>query len=169
MSLPKKLKNLNVYVDGVSYLGVIAEATLPKLGRTMEDWRGGGMDGKIKVDMGGEPIEFEWTSGGLMLEAVRQFGATQHDAAMLRFTGAYQNDQTGGVDAVEIVVRGRHEELDFGNAKPGEGTEHKVKTTCSYYKLTVNGTVEVEIDVLGMVFITGGIDRLAAIRQAILG
>ncbi|MGQ8247643.1 phage major tail tube protein, partial [Acinetobacter baumannii] len=37
-----------------------------------------------------------------------------------------------------------------------------------YYKLTVNGVVEVEIDILGMKEVIGGVDRLEKQRN-ILG
>ncbi|MFX5344501.1 phage major tail tube protein, partial [Acinetobacter baumannii] len=47
-------------------------------------------------------------------------------------------------------------------------TEHKVVTNCVYYKLTVNGVVEVEIDILGMKEMIGGVDRLEKQRN-ILG
>lgn len=68
---------------------------------------------------------------------------------------------------VEVVVRGRHQEIDMGNAKPGSDTEHKFKMSCSYYKLIVNGREVVEIDIVNMVFKVNGVDRLAAQRAAI--
>ncbi|HEY5804867.1 MAG TPA: phage major tail tube protein [Lysobacter sp.] len=167
MALPRKLKNLNLFGDGESFLGQVAEVTLPTLTRSMEDYRGGGMSGPVKIDNGQEAIEFEAKYGGLMRSVLRQYGASRHDAAQLRFAGAYQRDDTGAVDAVEIVVRGRHSEIDFGTAKPGDDTEFTVKTACSYYKLTINGVTEVEIDLVNMVEIVGGVDRLAEQRRAI--
>lgn len=167
MALPRKLKNLNLFNDGVSYLGQIVEATLPTLTRQMEDYRAGGMNGPVKIDHGQEAIEFEWTCGGLMRSVLTQYGVTRHDGVQLRFAGAYQRDDTGDVDAVEIVVRGRHSEIDFGSAKAGEDTEFKVKTACSYYKLSINGATVIEIDLLNMVEVIDGTDRLAAQRRAI--
>ena len=55
----------------------------------------------------------------------------------------------------------------MGDAEPGADTEHSISTTCSYYKLIVNGTTEIEIDLLNMVEIVGGVDRLAEQRTAI--
>lgn len=167
MGLPAKLKNMNLFNDGVSYIGLVPEVTLPKLTRSMEEYRAGGMDSPIKVDMGGEAMELEWKAGGIIVHAIRQYGATTHDAVMLRFAGAYQSDDSGAVMPVEVVVRGRHEEIDMGSAKPGDDTEHTVKTTLSYYKLVINGRTEIEIDVLNMIFIVNGVDRLAAQRAAV--
>ena len=167
MGMPRKLKNLNLFNDGTSYVGQVSEVTLPTLTRTMEAYRGGGMSGPIKVDMGQEEINLEWTCGGLMREPLTQYGITRHDGVQLRFAGAYQRDDTGEVDAVEVVVRGRHEEIDFGSASAGEDTEFSCTTACSYYKLTINGETMIEIDLVNMVEMIGGVDRLAEQRRAI--
>ncbi|SEI83163.1 hypothetical protein SAMN04244579_02158 [Azotobacter beijerinckii] len=169
MGLPRKLKNLNLFNDGNSYLGESKTATLPPLARKMESYRGGGMNGPVKVDHGfsDDGLQFEWTLGGLDLTVLRQFGITTADGVLLRFAGAYQRDDTGEVTAVEIVVRGRHEEINLGDAEPGEDTEVSIVTTCSYYKLIVNGVTEIEIDLLNMIETVGGVDRLAEQRRAI--
>lgn len=167
MALPRKLKNLNLFNDGNNYLGQIESVTLPKLSRKMEDWRGGGMDGAVQADMGQENIELAFSAGGLLDTALRQYGVTSASACLLRFAGAYQRDDTGDVDAVEVVVRGRHKEIDFGDAKPGDNTKHKYTTACTYYKLSVNGRVLIEIDLLNLVFVVDGTDRLADQRRAL--
>lgn len=169
MGLPNKLKNLNLFNEGNSYLGQVKSITLPKLARKTEDYRGGGMNGTVKVDMGmsDDGLVLESTFGGLELIALRQFGIAKIDGVYLRYAGAYQRDDTGAVSAVEIVLRGRHEEIDMGDAEPGEDTEHKVVTNCTYYKLTVDGKVEAEIDLLGFIETIDGEDRLAEQRKAI--
>ncbi|MDU7561410.1 MAG: phage major tail tube protein [Acinetobacter baumannii] len=169
MSLPRKLKNMDLFNEGTSYLGEIKSVTLPKLARKTEDYRGGGMNAPVKTDHGfsDDGLVLESTFGGLELLTLRQFGMEKVDGVYMRFAGAYQRDDSDAVDAVEVVVRGRHEEIDFGDQEPGEDTEHKVVTNCVYYKLTINGNVEIEIDVLGFKEIVNGVDRLAAQRKAI--
>ena len=167
MGLPSKLKNMNLFLDGVSHLGVVSEVTVPKLAIKMEEWRGGGMLGPIMIDQGLEKIETEFTLGGLMTSALRQFGATRHDAVLLRFAGAYQEEGAGQVKSVEMICRGRYSELDFGNAKPGDDTEHKSKLAVSYLKIDIDGRTWIEIDLLGAIFIVDGVDRYAEIRDAI--
>lgn len=169
MAMPRKLKNMNLFNDANSYQGVAKVVTLPKLGRKMEGFRGAGMNGPAKADlgMGDDGIQIEWTLGGLDLIAIRQYGVTKADGVGLRWAGAYQRDDTAQVTAVEVVVRGRHEEIDMGDAEPGEDTEHKIITTCTYYKLVVDGNVELEFDILGFVENVGGVDRLAEQRAAI--
>lgn len=168
MALPRKLKNMNLFNDAESLMGVASEVTLPKLGRQFEKFRGAGMNGTVNVDLGmsEDSTEFSWKLGGLDLTSIRQFAITTAAGALLRFAGAYQQDDTGEVISVEVVVRGRHEEIDFGSQKPGDNTEQSIKTQWTYYKLTVAGNVEVEIDILGMKEIVNGTDRLEAQRKA---
>ena len=169
MALPKKLKMMNLFNEGNSYLGQTGEVTLPKLGRKLEDWRGGGMNGNIKWDAGlaDDMIEMSWKLGGIDPLVIRQFGATTVSAIGLRFAGSYQRDDTGEASAVEVVVRGRHEEIDFGNAKAGGDTEKSIKTIWTYYKLTIDGKVEIEIDIPGLVENVNGVDLLKKHRANI--
>ncbi len=169
MALPKKLKHQNLFNDGESFVGQCGTVTLPKLARKMEAWRGAGMDGPVKVDMGhsDDGLQIEWTIGGWGLSVLRQFGAVKADGVMLRWAGSIQRDDTAEVSAVEVVVRGRHEEIDFGDSEAGEDTEHSITTTCTYYKLTIDGNEEIEIDLLNFVFKVNGKDMLAEHRKAI--
>jgi hypothetical protein len=169
MAMPRKLKNMNLFNDANSYLGVAKSVTLPALGRKMEAYRGGGMNGPVKADLGfsDDGIQVEWTLGGLDLTVLKQFGATKADGVPLRWVGAYQQDDTGDVVAVEIVARGRHETIEMGDAAPGEDTEHSITTTCSYYKLIVDGEEVIEIDLLNFIEKVGGVDMLEAQRNAL--
>jgi len=167
MGMPRKLKHFNVYNDAESCLGEVLEITLPTLSRSMEDYRGGGMSGPVKIDNGMEALEVETKYGGVMRSVLRQFGIATHDGVQLRFAGSYQREDSGAVDAVEIIVRGRHQEIGRGNAKEGEDTEFSAKTACSYYKEVWNGQVVAEIDFVNMIEIIDGVDRLAEHRRAI--
>lgn len=167
MGLPSKLKDFNLFNDGKSYLGQVPELTLPKLSRKMEDYIAGGMSGPVEIDFHNEKIELDWTAGGLLEDALLQYGITTHNGVQLRFAGAYQNDDTAEVTAVEVVVRGRHKEIEMGNAKMGDKNDHKYKTTCSYYKLIINGQDIIELDFINGVELVGGIDRRAELRAAI--
>ncbi|MGB7644394.1 MAG: phage major tail tube protein, partial [Pseudomonas fluorescens] len=128
MALPRKLKNLNLFNDGNSYVGVVKSVTLPPLGRKMEAYRAAGMNGPVKVDLGfsDDGIQLEWKLGGLDLVVLKQFGAVNASGIALRFSGAYQQDDTEEVSAVEVTVRGRHETIEMGDAQPGEDTEHSI-------------------------------------------
>ncbi|QNH04449.1 phage major tail tube protein [Pseudomonas sp. B11D7D] len=169
MAMPRKLKNQNIFNDANSYQGVAKTVTLPDLTRKIEMWRGAGMDGAVGADlgMGDDGLKIEWTVGGLDLISLRQYGTTNASGVPLRWTGAYQQDDTGAVTKVEVIARGRHETYSFGDAEAGEDTEHTITTVCTYYKLIVDGNEEIEIDILGMIFKVNGVDILAEQRAAI--
>lgn len=169
MALPKKLKNMNWFNDGNSYVGLVGSVTLPKLERKTENWRGGGMNGAVGVDLGmaDDPLSLEWKIGGIDETVLKQYGITGVAGIGMRFAGAYQRDDTGDVDAVEVVVRGKHTGIDMGESKPGENTEHTITSQLSYYKLVINGRTVIEIDVVNMIEIVDGVDRLAQQRKAI--
>lgn len=167
MALPSKLKGFNLFHNGENFAGKIAEVTLPKLTRKMEDYQGGGMSGPVKVDFGQEGIQMEWTGGGFLKPVLQQYGALKHDAVLLRFAGGYQAEDSERYDAIEVVVRGRHMEIDPGTAKAKEDTAFKVTTVASYYKLSVNGETIIEIDFVNMIENMNGTDLMQALRTAI--
>lgn len=167
MSLPKKLKKFVLFNEGQMYLGDIDEIVLPKLTAKMQEWRGGGMDMPVDADLGMEKMTLEWTVGGYSVQPFRQFGALRADGVMLRFAGAVQAEDSAEVLPVEVVVRGRHSEIDPGSAKAGEDTSIKVTSSLVYYKLTINGRVEIEIDALNMVKVVDGNDLMEPFRRAL--
>lgn len=167
MAMPRKLKGFMLFHNGENFAGQVAEVNLPKLTRKMEDYQGGGMGGPIKIDFGQEAIQMEWTAGGFMKSVLQQYGALKHDGVLLRFAGGYQAEDSDTYDAVEIVVRGRHTEIDPGTAKAKDDTAFKVTTAASYYKLSMNGEDLIEIDFVNMIEKINGTDLLQALRTAI--
>ena len=167
MGLPRKIKNFALFNEGLSYLGEVDEVTLPKLTRKTEDWQAGGMAGPIKADMGMEGLELEWKAGGILRDVLTQWGAIKHDAVGLRFAAALQSDDSEEIQSLEVVVRGRHTEIDQGKAKAGDKTEFTVKSALSYYKLSIDNEVLIEIDLVNMVEVVDGIDRLEGVRNAL--
>lgn len=167
MALPRKLKDFNLFGDGNNWQGQIPTLTLPELSRAVEEYRGGGMDGTAEIDMGQEIIQMTWSAAGMITEIFTEYGSPIHDANLLRFAGSYESDETGQVIPVEVTVRGRHKAIAMGDASPGDSNSIEVTTTCTYYKLVVDGETLIEIDVPGYVFEVRGVDRLAARRQAL--
>ncbi len=165
MTFPTKLKQMALFHNGL-WLGEAVSITLPKLTRKLEEFRAGGMNRAVKVDMGGEALEMEATYGGAMRPILEQAGQLHMAGVQQRYVGSFQNDDTGVIDQVEIVTRGRHEEIDMGDWKPGDDTEFKVKSALSYYKLSWNGARLIEIDPVGMIEFMGGSDLMSGHRLA---
>lgn len=164
MTLPSKLKMMNLFENGTSWLGECAEVTIPKLEMDMDMWRGGGSMGELPWSKGQKAIDVEWKAGGWMRAPFRQWGAAAIDAVQLRWVGAFQNIQTGSAEKVEIVARGQYTEIDPGKGKPGDDTEQSYKLACVYYRLEHNGVVDLEVDFLNNILVSGGIDRTAELR-----
>lgn len=169
MALPRKLKHLNLFNAGDNWQGLIESVTLPKVTRKFEKYRGGGMAGAVDIDMGLDDgaLDTEFTCGGVEAKLFKQMSTLTVDGVQLRFTGSIQRDDTGEVQAVELVVRGRHKELDSGEWKTGESSTTKVSGTNSYAKLTINGEVLYEIDLVNMIHIVDGTDLMEAHRNAL--
>ncbi|PBI79739.1 phage tail protein [Rahnella victoriana] len=151
MALPRKLKYLNLFNDGLSYMGVVQSVTLPKLTRKLENYRGGGMNGSAAVDFGldDDALTVEWSMGGLPDETLwAQYASAGAADVPLRFAGSFQRDDTGDM-------------------KQGEDTESKITTQCSYYKLVIDGKTLIEIDTVNMVEIVNGTDMLEKHRRNI--
>nr|WP_284027383.1 phage major tail tube protein [Escherichia coli] len=124
--MPRKLKLMNVFLNGYSYQGVAKSVTLPKLTRKLENYRGAGMNGSAPVDLGldDDALSMEWSLGGFPDSVIWElYAATGVDAVPIRFAGSYQRDDTGETVAVEVVMRGRQKEIDTGEGKQGEARE----------------------------------------------
>ncbi|NSX83964.1 phage major tail tube protein, partial [Wolbachia endosymbiont of Atemnus politus] len=115
--LPKILKNFNVFVDGKGYAGKIDEITLPKLTIKTEEYRAGGMDIPVSIDMGMEKLEADFTFAEYDSELFRLFGLIDGNSVSLTLRGGLQGNE---VEGVIINLRGIFRELDFGNWKPSE-------------------------------------------------
>ena len=169
MALPRKLKHLNTFINGENWVGLIESFTLATLNKKFEAYRGGGMIGAAKIDMGYEDDAFDvsFVLGGFEDKVIRQHSADKIDAVQLRFSGGYQRDDSGDVSIVEIVCRGRYSGVEQGEQKTSENTQTTVNMNCTYYKVIVDGETIIEIDVLNMVEIVNGKDMMAAHRRAI--
>ena len=160
---------MNLFFNGDNWQGKAEEITLPKLTRKLEAYRAGGMNGAAHVDLGLEDdaLGMEITLGGMEAQLYKQWGIAEIDGVPLRFSGAYQRDDTGETIACEVVVRGRLSEIDPGSAKQGDNTQVKFSFKPTYYRLVWAGADLIEIDVINMVEKVDGKDRLAEQRAAI--
>lgn len=168
MALPRTLQDMMLFNEGNAYIGQIASVTLPKLTRKLEAWRGGGMHRGVKLDLGAnDDLDLEFTAGGPLKDVLKQYGVLGVTGVYLRFAGYYRDDETGEEANIDVIVRGRHEEIDMGEAKLGEMSEFKVKTAAAYYRLDWNDVPIIEDDPLGRVLMVDGVDLLAGSRRAL--
>ena len=167
MGLPRKLKAMALFVDGQHYAGECTEVTPPTLERETEDYRAGGMNGPVKLDMGGSELTMTLKMAGHVAAMVAQFGGSL-SGTQLRLVQAVQADDAEAVQGVELVARGRMTKFAPGTAKVGDLTEHEYEFALTYIKWVDNGTTQVEVDYVNMIENVGGVDRMAQTR-AVLG
>ncbi|WP_264707919.1 phage major tail tube protein [Wolbachia endosymbiont (group B) of Agriphila straminella] len=165
--LPKILKNFNVFVDGRGYAGRIDEISLPKLAIKTEEYRAGGMDIPVSIDMGMEKLEAELTFSEYDSELFRLFGLINNNAVSLTLRGGLQGSGNSEAESVVVNLRGLFKELDFGNWKAAEKATLKCIIAANYYKLTIDGRELIEIDAENMIRKIDGVDQMTSMRTAL--
>ena len=161
------LRDINLFVDGRGYAGKVTEFTLPKLTVKTEEYRAGGMDAPVELDMGLEKLECDFSLDSIDAETLKLWGLAEGTKPPLTFRGAVQ-DKNGTVRAVVVRTRGQIKEVDWGSWKPGEKATLKFMAAVDYYKLEQDGVTIHEIDIENMIRIVNGVDQVAA-RRAALG
>lgn len=168
MSYRDVLKDFNMYVDGLGWAGVIKEYAQPKITVTEEDYRAGGMDAPIAIDMGLEKMVAEATLGAYDADIMGRVGQTLVDTTFV-VRGALINERDVPIPVVHTLVAKGVRAIDPGSWKPGEVPELKFTLHPHYYRID-HGTrlALVEIDVRNGIRRLNGIDHMEAIR-AIVG
>lgn len=170
MSLPRHLKNFNVFVDGQSFLGEAKSGKLPNLAIKLEAFRSGGMNRAVGVDMGSDDLlELELTFAGFIRAVLAGYARPGVDSVLIRLVGAFEREDDGQISSYEVVARGRYSEIEHGEWKTGalDASDFKPKFACAYYKVIIDGEVVYEEDILNMILIVDGVDRMAERRAAI--
>ncbi|WP_374414215.1 phage major tail tube protein [Novosphingobium colocasiae] len=168
MGMPRTLKDMMMFNEGEAYQGDAKTVTLPTLTRKMEGYRGAGSSGEVQMDMGHEAMEAKFVCGGPMRQILRQWGTPTVDGVYIRFAGNYQAEDTGDVDHIEVIMRGRFSEIEMGDQEMGSPSEFTTTMAVAYYKLVWNGRTEIEMDPLNMIEVVNGVDLLAE-RRALMG
>lgn len=166
MALPRDLKDYALYVEG-DFVGDAESGTAPKLTYKVEEWIGGGMSGPIEIDQHLEKLTCEWMVRGFSPSAYAQYGTRSLGGLGLRFSGAYQQPDTGEVDSIEHIMRGTHRELESPEHKRGSPGQTKVVSTLTIYELRINDEEIIHIDLINGIERYNGTDIRSDIRQAI--
>jgi hypothetical protein len=164
MPLNSILKNFNLFVDGRGYAGNCEEITPPKLTLKTEEFRNGGMDAPVEVEMGLEKLEASFTLTKYDADVLKLFGLAPGHSKPLTFRGSVIGED-GVETAVSIQVQGMLKEVDQGSWKPGDKATLKGTVSCKYYKHIIGGVVIHEIDVANMIRKVNGVDQLAVTRR----
>ncbi len=163
--IPKILKNFNLFIDGRGYAGRVEEVNLPKLSIKTEEFRAGGLDAPVLVDMGIEKLEGSFTLLEYDKDVLKQFGLVSGNAVQVTMRGAIQDDSN--VSAVIVKLRGMYTEMDMGKVSAGDKATLQCTIVCRYYSLEIDADKLIEIDVDNMTRVIGGQDKLIDVRKAL--
>lgn len=162
----QQLKNFNLYVDGRGYAGNVDEVTLPNLNVVGEDYRAGGMDAPIEIDMGMDKLEATFKVSKFDRNLIAKWGVINGGTVPLVLRGALE-DLDGTVRAVVVKLNGKIHGMEFDTVTPGAKAGMTFRVAAHSYSYAQDGETLIDIDVRNMKRIIGGVDRLAAQRKAI--
>lgn len=162
--LPRKLQNFGVFVDGRSQIGRCTEATLPTLSLDTEEYKAGGMDAPVDLEKGMAKLDAQWTMAEYNPETIKLFGLFSAGTVVV-FRGALQRQ---GEEAVPFEVRmtGGIKEINRDPLST-DGSKMMLSANIQTYVEIIDGETVVDIDILNMKRIIGGVDQLASQRAAL--
>lgn len=161
--LPRIIKNMNLFVDGVGMAGFIETLTTPTLALQMEEHRAGGMDIPVELDMGMDKLECSFELSEPNETAIRCLG---FPGKLFIARSAIQRDGEAALPYI-VNMTGTLKSMDPGGWQVGQKNNHTFSIALTYYKLSVAGAEIVEIDAINMIRKINGEDQVASIRSAI--
>lgn len=167
MALAKLRKDINLFIDGKGYVGRVTEFDPPKLTVKTEEYRAGGMDAPLEIDMGMEKLECMLTLDDIDPDALKLFGLVADGASKQMTLRGGQQGRDGTVEPLAHHLRGRVKEVDWGTWKTGETSPCKLSVALDYYKFEVDGAVIHEVDIENMKRVINGADQMEAMRRAL--
>ena len=166
MAAKNVLKNFNLFVEGRGLAGQIEEFTPPKLALKVDEFRAGGMDTPIELEMGTDKLEASASILAVDPDILSLWGVSQGNAQRFVARGALE-DFDGSARGIVHTMAGRIKEIDAGSYKPGDKAPLKLTMALTYYRYEHDGKVLLEIDVENMTRIVNGVDVLALKRAAL--
>jgi uncharacterized protein len=159
--IPRVLRNFGTFVNGFGYAGLIAEAELPEVAIKVEEFRGGGTDTPIELDMGMDVLNAKLTIAEYNPVLMGLVGSV----ARIQLRGALVRDSEAAVPML-VEMHGLFKKSTLGTWKPGDLSQNELEVSLRYIKIQISDTVVTEIDALNTVRIINGVDQLASQRAA---
>jgi len=161
------LKNFNLFVDGRGQAGNCDELQLPTLAVTVEDYRAGGLDTSVAVEMGQEKMESAFTLSKFNMDILALWGVAPGQTVAVVARGALESFAVTGTTAVVVRMTGTIRSMEPGAWQAGQKPTLKFNMDLTAYVYTQAGKTIHDIDVLNMKRTVNGVDRLAGQRNAL--
>lgn len=156
-----------VFVDGFGKAGTGEKASLPKLKKKTEDFRGGGMLGTRKVAMGYEALTHSVSLSSFDPQVLAKAGLFAGNKSFAYSLRGYLDGDRNIEHTVIAQMRGEVTEFD-----PGEwdaGKKAMLKYTCELVavKLQIDAVVVWDIDIENGLYAVNGADPYQAVGAAL--
>lgn len=166
MPVSNYLRKFVIFVDGFGKLGDCESATLPTLTLKMEEFRGGGMDTPVEVELGTERLEFSFTMTGYDEQVIEKWGLFPGNQKAFTLRGSLSS-HSGQTSHVICNMRGIIKEIEFPEWSAGEKSTVQFTIALDYYKLSKGDRVMIELDIENVRRVVGGVDQLENDRIAL--
>jgi hypothetical protein len=160
------LRDFALTVDGEGYAGNAEEVTLPALDLLIVDYKAGGLDAPLSIDMGMEKMQLKAKLNDTTADALATFGLLGSQDKTVTLKGAAQN-LDNSISQIAVSARGKCRTLTASPWKKGETANHEYVWDLSYYQYAVDGSVVHQIDVQNGIRIINGVDQLQNVRAAL--
>jgi len=157
-------KYQGLYIDAMEKVGSMLEYTAPVMEVQTEEYRAGGMDMAVPMDMGMNSMSASFTIGEDP-DVLGLFGIKKDGKKIPLFVRSHlEEDETGETKAVVEELRGIMTKVDKGTQSSGSFQSTTCEMKVTYYKYEVGGKTIHEIDPTNMVRIINGTDQLQDAR-----
>ncbi len=167
--LPDKINNFNVYDGRTCLIGISSQIDLPEFSPLTDTLNVAGIAGEIESETIGSfgsmkvEIPFCNISGDFFA-----FAASTNPVILRGALEVFdKNTQSKRISNVVITIKGRTMNIKPGALKKGGKGEPSVTKEITYIKIVIDNAVQLELDKLNSIFIMGGVDLYADIRNAI--
>jgi P2 family phage contractile tail tube protein len=159
--VPQYLTGQTAFIQGVGLLGTVKSVALPKVEKIRETITQGGFERAVETGI------FKAMEAELSLSEYHPiaYQAMQELGALIVIKGSLKQ---AGKDVPVLATFKGSVDVDDGSWETGKEAERKVKVFCEHYTLSVDGVVQVSIDVPNMIALIMGIDYMETIRKHIL-
>jgi len=163
MPINDVMRAFTMFADGFGKLGDCSELGLPKITVKSEEFRPGGADVPVEVDLGLEKLEATFTLSAFDAQIMGLVAVGPGNDKQFTFRGSLASED-GTEKGVLVKMTGSLAESDPGSWKAGDAAELKGRIAIKYYKLAIGDAVIHEIDINGLKRVINGVDVLAQRR-----
>ena len=166
MAIRNILKNYTLFADGRGYAGELGDYPPPSPSIAAEEYRAGGMNGPVDIDMGMEKMTTSFVLRNYSADTLALWGIAPGRLIPITARGALESED-GTVTPVIHNMRGKIIAPDRGTWSPGQSASLTVNMTVEAFKETIGQRVVCDIDVINMKRIVDGVDYLEEQRKAL--